>query len=100
MPIARPRVLVRFCPFSVLLTLALLLSAPVRTQETGDTAMCSALRTLALGSESVNLSNVDLQRDAGSFRCRSGTVCFTAPVNGKVTGAVFVGDGVLLLNPP
>ena len=59
-----------------------------------------ALRNLGLGSESVSLSNVDLKRDAGTFRFRSGTVCFVAPVNGKVTGAVFAGDGVFLLNPP
>ena len=30
----------------------------------------------------------------------SGTLCFVAPVNNKVTGAVFVGQGKLLLAPP
>jgi hypothetical protein len=60
----------------------------------------SALRNLGLGSESVSISNYDLKRDAGTFRFRSGTVCFLAPVNNKVTGAVFVGDGTFLLNPP
>jgi hypothetical protein len=56
-----------------------------------------ALRNLALAGEAVNVSNLDLKRDAGTFHLRSGTVCFTAPVQGKVTGAVFVGDGNLVI---
>jgi hypothetical protein len=59
-----------------------------------------ALRNLSLGSEAVSVTNLDLKRDAGTFRLNSGTVCFAAPVNGKVTGAVFVGDGTFLLTPP
>jgi hypothetical protein len=59
-----------------------------------------ALRNLMLGSESVSVTNLDLQRDASTFRLKSGTVCFAAPVNGKVTGAIFVGDGDFLLVPP
>ena len=58
-----------------------------------------ALRSLALGGESVTVTNLDLKRDAGTFRLRSGTVCFVAPVQGKVTGAVFVGDGGFSLDP-
>ena len=59
-----------------------------------------ALRNTSLGTEAVSVTNVELKRDAGTFRFKSGTVCFIAPVNGKVTGAVFMGDGVFLLNPP
>jgi hypothetical protein len=59
-----------------------------------------ALRNLTLGSEAVSLTNFDLKRDAGTFRLNSGTVCFAPPVNGKVTGAVFAGDGLFLLTPP
>jgi hypothetical protein len=59
-----------------------------------------ALRNLSLGSEAVTVTNLDLKRDAGTFRLNSGTVCFVSPVNGKVTGAVFTGDGVFLLTPP
>jgi hypothetical protein len=51
------------------------------------------LRNLTLGNEAVSVSNVDLKGDAGIFHLRSGTVCFVSPVKGKVTGAVFVGDG-------
>jgi len=59
-----------------------------------------ALRNLTLGGEAVSVSNFDLKRDAGTFHLRSGTVCFTTPVNGKVTGAVFTGDGNFVLEPP
>jgi hypothetical protein len=59
-----------------------------------------ALRNLTLSSEAVSVNNFELTRDAGKFRLLSGTVCFTAPVEGKVTGAVFMGDGSFILEPP
>ncbi|HEY3975412.1 MAG TPA: M1 family aminopeptidase [Candidatus Sulfotelmatobacter sp.] len=59
-----------------------------------------ALRNLTLGSEAVHVDNFELKRDAGTFHLRSGTVCFVAPVAGKVTGAVFTGDGNFVLEPP
>ena len=58
------------------------------------------LRNIALGTEAVTVSNVTLKRDAATFQLNSGTVCFLSPVQGKVTGAVFVGEGRLLLTPP
>jgi hypothetical protein len=58
------------------------------------------LRNIVLGSEAVTLSHLTLKRDAASFQLNSGTVCFLPPVQGKVTGAVFVGEGRLLLTPP
>ena len=59
-----------------------------------------ALRNLTLGSEAVSVNNLELKREAGTFHLRSGTVCFVAPVAGKVTGAVFSGDGNFILDPP
>jgi Peptidase family M1 domain len=58
------------------------------------------LRNLTLSGEAVAVSNLDLHRDAATFHLRSGTVCFVTPVAGKVTGAVFVGDGNFVLDPP
>ncbi len=58
------------------------------------------LRNLTLGGEAVTVTNFDLKRDAGTFHLHSGTVCFVTPVQGKVTGAVFVGDGSFVLDPP
>ena len=59
-----------------------------------------ALRNLTLSGESVSVNNLELKRDAGTFHLRSGSICFVAPVAGKVTGAVFVGDGNFVLDPP
>src|SRR6266550_3039465 len=58
------------------------------------------LRNLSLSGEVVGVSNLTLKRDAGTFHVRSGSVCFVAPVQRKVTGAVFVGDGSLVLDVP
>jgi hypothetical protein len=58
------------------------------------------LRNIGLGGEAVAVNNYTLKRDAGTFHLRSGTVCFVTPVQGKVTGAVFVGDGNMVLDPP
>ena len=58
------------------------------------------LRNLTLSGEAVSVSNLVLKRDAGRFHLRSGTVCFVAPVQGKVTGAVFTGDGNFVLDAP
>jgi hypothetical protein len=67
---------------------------------TGSEPTYQALRNLGLSSEAVSVNNFDLKRDAGVFHLHSGTVCFTAPVNGKVTGAVFTGNGNFVLDPP
>jgi hypothetical protein len=58
------------------------------------------LRNIQMNGEAVSVSNLTLRRDAATFHLRSGNVCFLPPVQGKVTGAVFVGDGNLVLDPP
>lgn len=58
------------------------------------------LRNVSLGSEAISVSDVTLKRDAATFQLNSGTVCFLSAVQGKVTGAIFVGEGRLLLTPP
>lgn len=62
----------------------------------GD-ASYQQLRNITLGPEAITVSVVSLQRDAAHFQLNSGTLCFLLPVQGKVTGAVFVGEGRLLL---
>ena len=57
------------------------------------------LRKIGLG-EAVTVSNLDFKRDAATFHLQSGTVCFVQPVRGKVTGAVFTGEGTMVLTPP
>jgi peptidase M1-like protein len=58
------------------------------------------LRNIALSGEAVAVNNLTLKRDAATFHLHSGTVCFVAPAQGRVTGAVFVGDGGMILDPP
>src|SRR5437899_3337299 len=58
------------------------------------------LRNIKVGSEQVAVSKFTLKRDAGLFTFNSGTFYFLEPVNGKITGAVFVGDGTFSLKPP
>ena len=58
------------------------------------------LRNITLSGEAVTVNNLTLHRDAATFHLRSGIVCLLAPVQGKVTGAVFSGDGSMVLDPP
>src|SRR5258706_16209310 len=58
------------------------------------------LRDLGLGGEAVAVGKLTFRRDAATFHLRSGTVCFVTPVQGKITGAVFVGDGNMILDAP
>ena len=58
------------------------------------------LRNIGLGAEALTVNNLDLKRDTATFHLHSGIVCFVAPVQGKVTGAVFVGNGVMNLDAP
>ena len=87
-------------PRSFFFLAAVFLLAPSVFPQANSDGTYSALRNLTLGAEAVSLTNYDLKRDAGTFRIRSGTVCFVPPVNGQVTGAVFQGDGLFLLSPP
>ena len=58
------------------------------------------LRTVGLSGETAEVRNFTLQRDAATFTFISGKFSFLAPVNGKVTGAVFLGEGSMTLVPP
>lgn len=58
------------------------------------------LRNIGLGSEVVSVKDLTFKRDAATFHLHSGNVCFVSAVGGKVTGAVFVGDGSMVLDPP
>jgi Peptidase family M1 domain len=62
--------------------------------------MYQQLRNIQLGAESITVTDMDLKRDAATFHLHSGTVCFVPAVQGKVTGAAFVGDGSMTLDPP
>ena len=56
------------------------------------------LRDLGLG-ESFRFDNFNLSLDAGAFQFEKGTLTFLSPVNGIVTGAIFIGEGHFNLKP-
>jgi hypothetical protein len=58
------------------------------------------LRNITLQPGGIAVQNVTVKRDAATIHFDSGMLCFVAPVNNKVTGAVFTGEGKLLLDPP
>ena len=62
-------------------------------------AVYQSLRTIKV-REAVPINPFRMHRDAGIFTFRGGTFYMLEPVNGKCTGAVFIGDGVLSVTPP
>ena len=70
-----------------------------------DDAVYKSLRGLssapdAFSGDYATVNNLVLKRDAGYFTLKTGAVYFIKPVEGKVTGAVFVGSGEFALSPP
>ncbi len=89
-------------PFVVLL--ALHFAGPLGTLDAQRPANSNdfyrQLRGLQVGGETIAVNNLELHRDAAVFTFRSGSFAFFAEVNGKVTGAVFKGEGHLHITPP
>jgi hypothetical protein len=58
------------------------------------------LRNLLPGGAAIAVNNLAIKRDAAVFTFKSGSFTFYGEVNGKVTGAVFRGDGHVHITPP
>src|SRR5687768_9307366 len=90
--------------FMLLLSLATFAAGQTPTDATSQLPnshpIYRQLRQVNIGSESSAVTNFVLKRDAGRFSFKTGTFHFLAPVEGKVTGAVFIGEGVFTLEPP
>src|SRR5882762_3850248 len=71
---------------------------PFAPQEANTDPAYKALRNIGTG-EMLPAKELILKRDAGKF-VLNGVLTFLAPVNGKVTGAVFFGKGTFELIPP
>lgn len=74
-------------------------TATAATNAPNSNAVYQKLRHARLSGDAVTLNGYTLTRDAGVFTL-SGTVSFLEPVEGKVTGAVFSGQGTFTLTPP
>jgi hypothetical protein len=73
----------------------------LRAQHTANAnAYYQQLRSLLPGGEVITVNNLELRRDAGVFTFKHGNVAFYGEVNGKITGAVFNGEGHFHLTPP
>ena len=68
-------------------------------QSANANAYYQKLRGLLPGDDVITVNNLELRRDAAIFTFRSGSFAFYGEVNGKVTGAVFKGDGHLHITP-
>jgi hypothetical protein len=56
------------------------------------------LRNVGLG-DTFRFDNFTLNCDVGTFQFQKGTLTFLSPVNGIVTGAIFIGEGHFSLKP-
>ena len=75
--------------------------ATLHAQHPGNSnAYYQQLRGLMPGGEVIAVNNLVLHRDAATFTFRRGSFAFYGEVNGKVTGAVFKGEGHLHIAPP
>lgn len=59
-----------------------------------------AKATDAFNGNVASVSNLVLKRDAATFTLHNGEIYFLAPVEGRMTGAVFFGEGEMTLAPP
>ena len=57
-----------------------------------------SLRSVGLGT-TYSVSNATFSFDTATFQFQKGTLTFLSPVNGVVTGAVFIGEGHFTLKP-
>ena len=87
-------------PIGCVASVFLLFSVLTAQQTPNSDGNYQQVRNIALQPGGFTIENVTLKRDAATFQLKSGTLCFVVPVNSKVTGAVFVGEGKLLLDPP
>ena len=58
------------------------------------------LRGVALQPDALNVTDFSLRREAGVFHFQNGEFYMLEPVNGKVSGAVFLGEATLTVTPP
>lgn len=87
---------VRTTAIRVLFSLAIALPGTARGQTPPAYAALRAARPAGRG---LAVSNLVLERDAFRFRFESGSFQMLAPVEGRVIGAVFSGEGTFELSP-
>lgn len=71
---------------------------PARAPNTNGTY--ESLRQRTPNGDAFNVSHIVLKRDAAEIRLDAGTIYFYGAVGGVVTGAVFLGEGTVHIEPP
>jgi hypothetical protein len=75
------------------------ISVPAKHMEFANSdSVYRQLRDVSLG-QSFRVENYTLVSDVATFHFLKGTMTFLSPVNGRVTGAIFVGEGHFSLKP-
>lgn len=84
----------------VILLFSFLPSGVLAERQPNANATYQQLRGLMPGGEIISVNNLELKRDAATFTFHNGDFAFLGEVNGKITGAVFIGQGHLHITPP
>ncbi len=59
----------------------------------------TSLRGIGLSGEYTSVEELTIKRDVASITFKEGQLCFLSPVQGLVTGAVFIGQGEFQMTP-
>ncbi len=75
---------------------------PASSQQTPLDAkkLYTALKTFKLGGKRANANNLVIHVDRAELTFSSGIFYFSAPIDGRIYAAVFVGDGTFRAEPP
>jgi hypothetical protein len=65
-----------------------------------DPTYAALLKPLVSPEGAVSVENLVLKRDAAIFTFKKGTFYFIVPVDGRITGVVYTGDGEIVFSPP
>ena len=88
------------CVLAAWLAVAFVSASPAVPSQSADAkSTYDQIRAFALTGGSADVTSLSLKRDRVEMTF-TGTFFFMAPVNGRVTGAVFVGDGRVTANVP
>ncbi len=91
---------IRIRAFFLLFLLVSCCAALSAQRSANANAIYQQLRGLMPGNDVITVNNLELKRDAATFTLRNGNIAFFPEVNGKVTGAVFKGEGHIHITPP
>ena len=91
---------IRSRAFSLCLFLVICCAVLHAQHSANSNAIYQQLRGLLPGKDVITINHLEMRRDAATLTLRQGSIAFYSVVNGKVTGAVFKGNGHIHITPP